>query len=249
MAITSKFLKDIEAEARPIIERQMNDAKIIAGLRDVVSAAGGDWGALKALIKARVEDDNDEAGEGKRVRKIREKADCIVAYDDMLDSNMNEKNFSASQSYAEAKGRGAGSSNGRTSEFDSENAGSNPAPVTSGELTDTQEQPEEPATQSDQSSAPAGVSEYAGTSPDENPAPHSPSPVTPPAQVIAGDDPQASSATPFNNPRCDQPDTCRYAHSEDSCHDCFLAWATRPRDERIRLWQEAMEAASETEAA
>lgn len=95
MAVTAQFLKNIMAEARPIIERQMNDAKIIAGFRDVVANAGGDWGALKALIKAHVEDENDETGEGKRVRKIRDKADSTSAYADMLGlANMNEKNFS-----------------------------------------------------------------------------------------------------------------------------------------------------------
>lgn len=107
MAVTAQFLKNIMAQARPIIERQMDDAKLIAGFRDVVSANGGDWGALKALIKAHVEDENDEAGDGKRVQKIRDKADSTSAYADMLGlANMNENNFSASQSYAGAKGRG-----------------------------------------------------------------------------------------------------------------------------------------------
>lgn len=100
MAVTSQFLKGIMAEARPIIERQMNDAKIIAGLRTVVANAGGDWGALKALIKAHVEDEADDAGDGKRVKKIVDKADDTAAYADMLGlANMNENNFSASQSY------------------------------------------------------------------------------------------------------------------------------------------------------
>lgn len=96
MAVTAQFLKGIMAEARPIIERQMNDAAIIAGLRTVVANAGGDWGALKALIKAHVEDENDETGAGKRVQKIRDKADSTSAYADMLGlANMNEENFSA----------------------------------------------------------------------------------------------------------------------------------------------------------
>ena len=49
--LSSKTLKEIVSEARPIIERQLDDAEMIAGLRDVVAAAGGDWSALKALIK------------------------------------------------------------------------------------------------------------------------------------------------------------------------------------------------------
>lgn len=115
MPITAELLRSIVSEARPIIERQMNDAAIIAGLRKVVSANGGDWSALKALIKAHVEDEADDDGEGKRVRKILEKADSSTAYADMLGlAKMNEENFSAvpsySQSgltYADEKGTGA----------------------------------------------------------------------------------------------------------------------------------------------
>lgn len=100
MPITAQFLKGIMTEARPIIERQMDDAKLIAGFRTVVANNGGDWGALKALIKAHIEDDNDETGDGKRVQKILEKADSSTAYADMLGlANMNEKNFSDDQSF------------------------------------------------------------------------------------------------------------------------------------------------------
>lgn len=55
--------------------------------------------------------------------------------------------------------------------------------------------------------------------------------------------PPASGATPFDNPRCLKPETCHFAHSRDCCFDCSLAWAHRPRDEQIRLWAEANEAA------
>ena len=95
MPITTEFLRNIMSEARPIIERQMDDAKVIAGLRTVVANNGGDWGALKALIKAHIEDEADDAGEGKRVQKILDKADSSTAYADMLGlANVNEKNFS-----------------------------------------------------------------------------------------------------------------------------------------------------------
>lgn len=94
--LSSKTLKDIAAEARPIIERQLDDAEIIAGLRDVVASQGGDWSALKALIKAQIQDERDETGNGKRVNKILEKADFSTGYADMLGWRiMNEKNFSA----------------------------------------------------------------------------------------------------------------------------------------------------------
>jgi hypothetical protein len=92
--LSSKALKDIVAEARPIIERQLDDADRISGLRELVTAQGGDWSSLKALIKAQVQDERDESGEQKRVRKILDRADYSTAYADMLGlANMNEKNF------------------------------------------------------------------------------------------------------------------------------------------------------------
>lgn len=107
MPITAQMLRDIMAEARPIIERQMNDAKLIAGFRDLIASNGGDWSALKALIKAHVEDEADDDGEGKRVRKILDKADSSTAYADMLGlAKMNEEKKFQPASYSEAKGRG-----------------------------------------------------------------------------------------------------------------------------------------------
>lgn len=92
--LSSKFLKDIMAEAYPIIQRQLEDAQVIASFRELVTANGGDWSALKALMKAHVEDSLDDSGEGKRVKKILEKADSSNAYAEMLGlANMNEKNF------------------------------------------------------------------------------------------------------------------------------------------------------------
>lgn len=91
--LSSEQLKKITAEARPIIERQLDDAERLAGLRDVVANAGGDWGQLKALIKAQIKDENDDAGDGKHVSKILAKANYATAYADMLGlSKMNEKN-------------------------------------------------------------------------------------------------------------------------------------------------------------
>lgn len=93
--LSSKALKDLVAQARPIIERQLDDAERIAGFRDVVASNGGDWSALKALIKAQIQDERDDAGDGKRVRKILEKANFSTDYAELLGwSNMNERNFS-----------------------------------------------------------------------------------------------------------------------------------------------------------
>lgn len=94
--LSSKTLKEIVSQARPIIERQLDDAERIAGFREVVTADGGDWSALKALIKAQIQDERDETGDGKRVKKILEKADFSTGYAALLGwSNVNEFIFSA----------------------------------------------------------------------------------------------------------------------------------------------------------
>lgn len=55
--------------------------------------------------------------------------------------------------------------------------------------------------------------------------------------------PTVSGATNFSNPRCQHPDTCHFAGTRESCHECLMAWSQRPRDEQVRLWAEANEAA------
>jgi hypothetical protein len=91
--LSSAALKDIVSEARPIIERQLDDAEQIAAFRDLVSQQGGDWSSLKALIKAQIQDERDS---GCRVQKILDKAEYATGYADMLGwSKMNENNFSA----------------------------------------------------------------------------------------------------------------------------------------------------------
>lgn len=58
-----------------------------------------DWSQFKALVKAQVQDERDGSGEGKRVKKIIERADYASAYADMLGfgkMNENEKTRSSS---------------------------------------------------------------------------------------------------------------------------------------------------------
>lgn len=88
--LTSQSLKDIRAEARLIIERQLNDALMLAALRDAFTAQGGDWGALKALLKAEIQDEQDESGERKKLRKITDRAEATTEYAERLGLNMNE---------------------------------------------------------------------------------------------------------------------------------------------------------------
>lgn len=52
-----------------------------------------------------------------------------------------------------------------------------------------------------------------------------------------------ATANPFTNPRCQHPETCHLAHSRNECFDCNLAWSKRPKDEQVRLWAEAVQAA------
>ena len=82
--ISSEQLQKIRTEARPLIEQQMDIALQLAAMRDVVATAGGDWSALKAVIKAEIQD---------KVAKVRDKAESTLAYADMLGlGNLNEKN-------------------------------------------------------------------------------------------------------------------------------------------------------------
>lgn len=74
--ISSRALKDIVFEARPIIERQIDDAERIAAFREVVTAQGGDWSSLKALIKAQIQDERDE---GNTLLTVKEMLLDIVA--------------------------------------------------------------------------------------------------------------------------------------------------------------------------
>lgn len=91
--LSSQALKSIVTELRPVIERQLADAEVITAMREAVTAQGGDWSAIKALVKAQCQDDLDEAGDGKRVRKIIEKSEFTTQYADMLGLNLNEENY------------------------------------------------------------------------------------------------------------------------------------------------------------
>ena len=91
--LTSQTLQDIRSEARLIIERQLNDALMLSALRDTFTAQGGDWGALKALIKAEIQDEKDDSGERKKLRKVTDRAEATSEYAERLGLNMNEHNY------------------------------------------------------------------------------------------------------------------------------------------------------------
>lgn len=88
-------LKAICEAARPLIEESLDIAEQLAAMRETATAKGLDWSQIKALLKAQIQDERDEAGESKRVARIIEKADFACAYADMLGfTKMNEKNNS-----------------------------------------------------------------------------------------------------------------------------------------------------------
>lgn len=92
---SSQALKEIFTEARPLIEQWLDAAEQIAALREVATAKGLDWSQLKALIKAQIQDERDEKGGSKRVKRIVEKAEFASAYAGMLGlANINEFIFS-----------------------------------------------------------------------------------------------------------------------------------------------------------
>ena len=93
---TSEALRSIFTAARPLVETWLDTAEQIAALRETATNAGLDWSQVKALLKAQIQDERDDAGDGKRVRKLIEKAEFACAYADMLGlGNMNEGNISA----------------------------------------------------------------------------------------------------------------------------------------------------------
>ena len=91
--MSSQALKQFRSEARLVIERQLADAEIIKGFREAVTAQGGDWGSLKALVKAEIQDDQDDTGERKRVTKVIERSAATAEYAELLGMNMNEENY------------------------------------------------------------------------------------------------------------------------------------------------------------
>jgi hypothetical protein len=98
------LLRQIRQDARPYIEQALDLAEVFTGFRKLASENGLDWGVIKALIKAEVQDEK-EGGSGK-VDRIIEKADFASAYADMLGlgSNMNEKIFSSETHRGPTKG-------------------------------------------------------------------------------------------------------------------------------------------------
>lgn len=96
----ASLLKQIRADARPYVEQALDLAEVFTGFRKLASENGLDWGVIKQLIKAELQDEKE--GGDEKVSRIIEKADFASAYADMLglrggDEKMNENNFSSAQ--------------------------------------------------------------------------------------------------------------------------------------------------------
>lgn len=91
---TSDALREICTEARPLIEQHLDIAAQLVALRELATAKGLEWSSVKGLLKAQIEDERDESGDGKRVKRIVEKAEFASAYADMLGFNLNEESIS-----------------------------------------------------------------------------------------------------------------------------------------------------------
>lgn len=134
MSATSD-LKAVFTETVPLVERWIDLRDEFAALRDAATAKGLDWGQIKALAKAHVED--AEAGETKRVARIIEKAEYASSYAEMLrlqpdvievDAELNAPNLNENNSFLRDGAEVAREAHNL------EVAGSSPAPATSIDL-------------------------------------------------------------------------------------------------------------------
>jgi hypothetical protein len=95
---TAADLRKFAQELRPIVDRGLDDAEILKGLREAATEKGIDWSQLKALVKAQAQDARDD---GERVKKLVTRAEFASAYADMLSANVNENDESRSSSLSE----------------------------------------------------------------------------------------------------------------------------------------------------
>ncbi len=79
--MNSNDLKGIATEGRRLILQELETAELMKGLREAATNKGVDWSELKKLLKAQIQDEEDN---GERVEKIVRKAEFASAYADML---------------------------------------------------------------------------------------------------------------------------------------------------------------------
>lgn len=90
MTITRAFLQNIRETERPFLRQAIALSTHFSETRALVAGEGGDWGALKAILKAEI---LDEEG-GEHLKTVLERADESTQYAGMLGLDINKKNFS-----------------------------------------------------------------------------------------------------------------------------------------------------------
>lgn len=124
MSTRAADLRAIAEVARPAIRAALDAAEELSTLRQAATDKGIDWSQLKSLLKAQEQDARDGDGEGKRVRKIVDKADFASAYADMLGLRQDERKTETRSSSPETVAGGEAVTQ-RT--VNAPSAGSNPA--------------------------------------------------------------------------------------------------------------------------
>lgn len=87
------LLRQIYTEARPYVEQLVELNVAFTGFRKLATDNGLDWGQIKALLRAEIEDGED--GGSEKVDRIIQKAEYASEYAALLGlgtSNMNERN-------------------------------------------------------------------------------------------------------------------------------------------------------------
>ncbi len=103
----ASLLRQIRADARPYVEQALDLAEVFTGFRKLASENGLDWGVIKQLIKAELQDEKE--GGDEKVSRIIEKADFASAYADMLglrggDEKMNNEKITSEQNFDRSTG-------------------------------------------------------------------------------------------------------------------------------------------------
>lgn len=89
----ASLLRQIHTEARPYVEQLVELNTVFTGFRKLATANGLDWGQIKALLRAEIED--GEEGGSEKVDRIIKKAEFAGEYATLLglgSANMNNSN-------------------------------------------------------------------------------------------------------------------------------------------------------------
>lgn len=89
MSTLVRDVKNLAAETRRIVETELDNAELYAGLSRAARDKGIDWTQLKKLVKAQAQDARD--GTDKRTKAIIAKAEYAAAYADIMNGNVQDE--------------------------------------------------------------------------------------------------------------------------------------------------------------